>query len=120
MGKKTELSKDQKDLLKLLIACGANENETIGIMLLTQRDYQTEVMIDYIIDNFQTKTVSDVLSKAVEISKMEKEKKEETETIVYLEGWNSNAHSAVKGRTLFRIGRGALGKKRRRKASPKP
>lgn len=120
MDKKTELSKDQKDLLKLLIACGANEDETIGIMLLTQRDYQTEAMIDYIIDNYQTKTVSDFMLKAIEISKMDKEKKEETETIVYLKMKDGTAmRTPLSKAELYLESDEALSEKEEEKGKPK-
>ena len=70
MAKRTELTMEQKDLLKLLQAFGIDEEGTVGIMLLTQRSYQTEMMIDYILDNHQTMTESSLIEKAIEISKI--------------------------------------------------
>ena len=70
MAKRTELTMEQKDLMKLLQAFGIDEEGIIVIMLATQRSYQTEMMIDYILDNHQTMTESSLLERAVEISKI--------------------------------------------------
>ena len=70
MAKRTELTKEQKDLMTGLQLFGLDNEAIIVIMLLTQRSYQTEMMIDYILDNHQTMTESSLLEKAVEISKI--------------------------------------------------
>ena len=64
-----KLTQAQKDLLRGLKIFRVDEECIIVIMLMTQKAFQTEMMIDYIISH-EKATQEELLSKAMEISKL--------------------------------------------------
>ena len=64
-----KLTQAQKDLLRGLKILRVDEECIIVIMLMTQKAFQTEMMIDYIISH-EKATQEELLSKAMEISKL--------------------------------------------------
>ena len=64
MNKQKKLTQAQKGLLR-----GVDEECIIVIMLMTQKAFQTEMMIDYMISH-EKATQEELLSKAMEISKL--------------------------------------------------
>ena len=64
-----KLTQAQKDLLRGLKIFRVDEEGIIVIMLMTQKAFQTEMMIDYIISH-EKATQEELLSKAMEISKL--------------------------------------------------
>ena len=68
MNKQKKLTQAQKGLLRGLKIFRVDEECIIVIMLMTQKAFQTEMMIDYMISH--EKTQEELLSKAMEISKL--------------------------------------------------
>ena len=64
-----KLTQAQKDLLRGLKIFRVDEECIIVIMLMTQKAFQTEMMIDYMISH-EKATQEELLSKAMEISKL--------------------------------------------------
>ena len=69
MKKQKKLTQAQKDLLRGLKIFRVDEECIIVIMLMTQKAFQTEMMIDYMISH-EKATQEELLSKAMEISKL--------------------------------------------------
>ena len=67
MKKQKKLTQAQKDLLRGLKIFRVDEECIIVIMLMTQKAFQTEMMIDYMISH-EKATQEELLSKAMEIS----------------------------------------------------
>ena len=69
MNKQKKLTQAQKGSLRGLKIFRVDEECIIVIMLMTQKAFQTEMMIDYMISH-EKATQEELLSKAMEISKL--------------------------------------------------